>query len=258
MFKIKKKNLINLAVSFLSLALLLSAIPVLRAPYFRALKFPLTMLNLIRREAGALILFHRNFTQNKILKGEVDFLRNKLNTQNELLLENSRLKQMLSFKQKSPLRLRAARVIGQSPDNWSASVIIDKGGSSGIRRGMTAITFLGLVGKVVEAQEFTSKIMLITDPNMGVSAIDQRSRQEGLVSGTLGANLIMRYLPPEEPDIKLNDTIITSGLNTAFPKGLLIGRVAAVGREFSGLSSYAIIKPAVNLSDIEEVFVVMP
>ena len=257
MFKIKKKNLINLAVSVLLLTLLLSAIPVLRAPFLSVLKFPLNILTFIRSEAGALIFYHRNFRQNEILKGEVDFLRNKLNTHNELILENSRLKQILSFKQKSPLRLRAARVIGQSPDNWSSSVIIDKGESNGIRRGMTAITFLGLVGKVIEAQEFTSKIMLITDPNIGVSAINQRSRQEGLVSGTLGTNLIMRYLP-EEPDIKVNDTIITSGLNTAYPKGLLIGYVAAVGREFSGLSSYAIIKPVVNLSDIEEVFIVIP
>src|SRR3989338_6614518 len=183
------------------------------------------MLNFIRREAGALLFYHRNFTQNEILKKQADFLKNKLNTQNELVLENSRLKQMLSFKQKSPLRLTAARVIGQSTDNWASSVIIDKGESNGIRRGMTAITFLGLVGRVVEAQEFTSKVMLITDPNMGVSAINQRSRQEGLVSGTLGTNLIMRYLP-EEPDIKVNDTIITSGLNTAFPKGLLIGYVS--------------------------------
>ena len=257
MFRIKKKNLITLAVCFLLLSLLLSVIPVLRAPFLSALKFPLNMLTFFRSEAGALVFYHRNFTQNEILKRQVDFLRNKLNTHNELVLENSRLKQILSFKQKSPLRLTVARVIGKSPDNWSSSVIIDKGEFNGIRRGMTAITFLGLVGRVIEAQGFTSKIMLITDPNMGVSAIDQRSRQEGLVSGTLGTNLIMRYLP-DEPDIKVNDTIITSGLTAAYPKGLLIGSVTALGREFTGLSSYAIIKPVVNLSDMEEVFIIIP
>lgn len=122
---------------------------------------------------------------------------------------------------------------------------------------MAAVTFLGLVGRISEAQEFTSKVMLITDPNIGISAIDQRSRQEGLVSGTLGSNLIMRYLP-EEPDIKINDTVITSGLNSAYPKGSFIGTVVAIGKEFSGLSSYAIIKPAVNLSDIEEVLIIIP
>lgn len=257
MFTIKKKNLITLVVSFFLLVLLLSSIPVLRTPFLSTFKFPLNILTFFRREAGAIIFYRRNFTQNKILNRQVDFLRSKLNSQNELILENSRLKQLLSFKQKSPLRLTAARVIGRSADSWSASLIIDKGRFNGIRQGMAAVTFLGLVGRISEAQEFTSKVMLITDPNIGISAIDQRSRQEGLVSGTLGSNLIMRYLP-EEPDIKINDTVITSGLNSAYPKGSFIGTVVAIGKEFSGLSSYAIIKPAVNLSDIEEVLIIIP
>lgn len=257
MLTIKKKNLIILAVSFFLLFFLLSSISVLRAPFLNTLKFPLNILTFFRREAGAIVFYHRNFKENEILNKQVDFLRNKLNSQNELILENSRLKKLLSFKQKSPLRLTAARVIGQSADSWSANLIIDKGRFNGIRQGMTAVTFLGLVGRISEAQEFISKVMLITDPNIGISAIDQRSRQEGLVSGTLGVNLIMRYLP-EEPDIKINDTIITSGLNSAYPKGLLIGTVSAIAREFSGLSSYAIIKPAVNLSDIEEVLIIIP
>jgi rod shape-determining protein MreC len=66
----------------------------------------------------------------------------------------------------------------------------------------------------------------------------------------------MRYLP-EEPDIKIGDVIITSGLNYTHPKGLLIGTVIEIGKEFSGLSRYAIIKPAVELSSIEEVLVII-
>jgi rod shape-determining protein MreC len=84
----------------------------------------------------------------------------------------------------------------------------------------------------------------------------QRSRQEGLVTGTLGGNLIMRYLP-EEPDIQVSDTIITSGLNGFYPKGLLIGTVIDVGKEFSGLSHYALVKPEAKLSNIEEVLIII-
>lgn len=256
MFKIKKKSLITLTVFSLLIILFLSLSHILRASFFNALSFPLNVFTLMRREAGAIIFYHRNFRQNEILKKQSDFLKNRLNTHNELILENSRLKQILSFKQKSPFRLTASRVIGQSPDSWSSSIVIDKGRFNGIRRDMTVITYLGLVGRIVDAQEFTSKVILISDPNIGISALSQRSRQEGLVSGTLGENLIMRYLPLE-PDIKINDIIITSGLNVVYPKGLLIGMVTALGREFSGLSSYAIIKPAVNLSDLEEVLVIV-
>lgn len=99
--------------------------------------------------------------------------------------------------------------------------------------------------------------MLINDPDFGVSAVVQRSRQEGLVSGTLGNNLIMRYLP-KDADIKVSDIIVTSGLTGKYIKGLLIGRVVEIGDEFSGLSRYCLIKPAVSLSNIEEVLIIIP
>ena len=163
---------------------------------------------------------------------------------------------MLSLKQESTYKLIAAKVIGRSPDSWSSVVIIDKGSFNGIKRGMVAVTHLGLLGRVIETAESTSKILLISDPNLSISGIVQRSRQEGLVSGTLGSNLIMRYIP-EDADIKIRDVVVTSGLNAAYPKGLLIGRVVDINNEFSGLSRYAIIKPAVNLSDVEEVLIVI-
>jgi len=69
--------------------------------------------------------------------------------------------------------------------------------------------------------------------------------------------LIMKYLP-KDSDIKASDIIITSGLTDNYPKGLLIGRVISIGEEFSGLSRYAIVKPAVDLSNIEEVLIIIP
>jgi rod shape-determining protein MreC len=121
---------------------------------------------------------------------------------------------------------------------------------------MAVINYAGFVGRVIEAEKYTAKILLISDPGLGVSAQGQRSRQEGLVCGTLGRNLIMRYLP-EKADIKAGDVIVTSGLNSAYPKGLLLGTVTEIGREFSSLSRYAAIEPAVDFSALEEVLVVV-
>ena len=238
------------------LLFLSSAIPTVRVSFLNIVKAPFSLLTLLRREAGALIFFHRNFFASERLIKENDLLRQKLNTLNEIYLENARLKKLLSLKQESTYKLIAAKVIGRSPDSWSCVVIIDKGSFNGIKRGMVAVTHLGLLGRVIETAESTSKIMLISDPNLSISGIVQRSRQEGLVSGTLGSNLIMRYIP-EDADIKIRDVVVTSGLNAAYPKGLLIGRVVDINNEFSGLSRYAIIKPAVNLSDIEEVLIVI-
>lgn len=203
-----------------------------------------------------MIFYHSNFVWNSRLKNETEFLKNKLNDEQEIILENVRLKNLLSFKQNSPYKLIAAKVIARSPDSWASSVIIDKGASSGITRGMVVVNYLGMVGKVTQTQRATSRVSLLSDPSLSVSAIVQRSRQEGLVSGTLGSLLVMKYLP-EDADINLNDTVVSSGLNDVYPKGLLIGTVVDIGKEYSGLSRYAIIKPAVNLSNIEEVLIII-
>lgn len=202
-----------------------------------------------------IIFYHRNLVQGERLKKEIDFLKYKLNTLDEISIENTRLAELLSLKQKSPYKVIAARIIGRSPDSWSSLIIIDKGRYHGINKGMIAINYLGLVGRVIETTKSTSKIMLLNDPNFAVSSIVKRSRQEGLVCGTLGSSLMMKYLS-SEADIVPGDVIITSGLTDLYPKGLLIGTVIVVGEEFSGLSRYAVIKPAVNLSSIEEVMII--
>lgn len=254
--KFKKKVLIYILFC-LPLLFICVWIPALRPPFLNILKQPLVLIRLIRREFGAIIYYHRNFLQNERLKNEIDLLKNKLNREKEIYLENTRLKDILSLKEESPYKLITARLIGRSPDTWSSSIVIDKGRHQGINDGMVAVNYLGIIGRVIQTEEFTSKILLISDPSLGISCLVQRSRQEGLVCGTLGNHLIMKYLT-EDSDIEAEDVIITSGLNRTYPKGLLIGTVVDIGKEFSGLSRYAIIKPAVNLSSIEEVLIIVP
>ncbi|MFH0826656.1 MAG: rod shape-determining protein MreC [Candidatus Omnitrophota bacterium] len=256
MFKFKKKKLVFLAVSCVLLLLISLSLPYLKNPAFVILKQPLRLFTFIRQEIIAVIFFHRNAVQRETLKKENEALKSKLNAREGLRLENERLNELLSLRDRSSHKLTASRVIGRSIDSWASSLIIDKGRNSGLRRGMPVLTPLGLIGRIAEANEFTSKVLLINDPNLSVSSIVQRSRQEGLVSGTLGAHLIMRYLP-QDADIEINDIIETSGLNETFPKGLLIGVVVDTGKEYSGLSRFAIIKPVVNLHGIEEVLVVV-
>jgi rod shape-determining protein MreC len=214
-------------------------------------------LTVIRKEIGGLVFYHRNLLQSEKLKEEVYLLQKKLNDTTEVYLENTRLKKLLSFKTSIPYRVIAARVIGRDPSNWSSTIIIDKGSDSGIKKGFVSISFLGLVGRVIEVSSSTSKIILLSDSALCVSAIIQRSRQEGLVCGSLGGLLIMKYLT-KESDIRVNDAVITSGLTDVYPKGLLIGRVTNINEEFSGLTRYAVVKPAVDFLGLEEVLIIIP
>lgn len=255
MLKFQKKYLIHVAIFLVALLLLSALIVPVRSVVLNILKQPLKLFSFLHREINGMIFFHRNMVQNERSAREINLLKNRLNGLNEASLEKERLERLLNLKQKSPYRVFAARVIGRSADSWSSSVIVDKGSINGIRRGMAVINYLGLAGRVVETESSTSKVLLLNDPNFSISALDQRSRQEGLVSGTLGSSLVMRYLP-EGSDIKVNDQVISSGLNGIYPKGLIIGTIISTADEFSGLSSFAIIKPAVNLNNLEELLII--
>jgi len=255
--RFKKRNLIYSASLCVLLLFLSGLIPPLRTPLLDIFKLPLNLLNFTRHEIAGIIFYHQHMAQNEKLRRENDLLKQKLVTLNEVYLENERLNRLLSLKQRFSYRVIAAKVIGRPADSWSSAIIIDKGSYHGLKRGFVVINYLGLVGRVVETTLLTSKIMLINDPNLSVSAIVERSRQEGLVSGTLGSYLMMKYLP-KDADIKVSDTILTSGLTSVYPKGLLVGTVIDIGEEFSGLTRYCLIRPAVNLSSIEEVLIIIP
>jgi len=254
--KLPRKTLIQLTIVASVLLLSYSLIHI-KNPLQKTFKPQLSLVSLLKREIGGIIFYHRNMVENEALHSMMDSLRSRLFDSREIYLENTRLKGLLGFKQKSGLRLLPARIIARSPDSWSSSATIDKGEYNGIRRGMVAISPRGLLGRVVECSDNTSKILLINDPSLGVSSIVQRSRQEGLVNGTLGSNLIMRYLP-KDADIVSGDIIVTSGLSQIYPKGLLVGRVVNIGGDLSGLNRYAIIKPSVDSSAVEELLVIIP
>jgi len=255
--KLNKKKLIFPVVLVLVVLLVSSSIPFVRPAALTVLKFPLYLFSTIKRELTGILLYHRNYVQYERLSNENRLLKSRFNAFNETYLENARLKKLLSFKQQSAFKVTPARVIGRGADNWTSAVVIDKGTFNGVRRGMCVINHLGFLGRVIESSVDSSKVILLSDPAMGVSGVVQRTRQEGLVSGTLGAYLVMKYLP-QDADINIQDKVVTSGLNQNYPKGILIGTVVEIGNEFSSLGRYAVIKPAADLAYIEEVLVVIP
>ncbi|MBM3245544.1 MAG: rod shape-determining protein MreC [Candidatus Omnitrophica bacterium] len=257
MFRPNKKNLVFYAVVFFVIVSLSASVPFLKKPALFILKIPLTVFSAIGREFKGIIFYHNNMVKAGRLSKEVGLLSGKLERYEEAVFENQRLRNLLSLKKEAPYKVIASRVIARSPDNWASVVIIDKGRFHGIRNGFAVLSYHGLAGRVIEAGERLSKVMLINDPNLSVSCIVSRSRQEGLVCGTLSNRLIMKYLPPDA-DVIVSDTVLTSGLTQNYPKNLLLGTVTEVGEEFSGLSRYAIIKPSTNFSNLEEVLVIIP
>jgi rod shape-determining protein MreC len=228
----------------------------IRAAFSDLAKFPLLVLTGLTHEIRAVAFFHRSYWHNLKLRHEIDALKAQLLKQEEDSSENERLRALLDLKSRSTFKTAAAFVIGKDFNSFRPYLILDKGASSAIKKYDPVLTPSGLVGKVLEVGRFSSKIVLINDPDLSVPALNVRTREQGLVSGTLDGRCKLRFLDADS-DVKESDLIVTSGLNMSYPEGIVIGKVRLVGIESSGLGKFAILEPAVRVSSIEEVLIVV-
>lgn len=173
----------------------------------------------------------------------------------ELESENKRLREVLQMSRDTSLPGITAEVVGYDPSNWIKAISINRGTSDGVQVGMAVLDGKGVVGQVIVAGSHVSRVLLITDHGSGVDAIVQSSRVRGLVAGDEDDLCALRFVPREE-DIKVGDRVITSGMDGIFPKGLFIGIVSDVEAKAEGLFRSVSLKPAVDFSRIESVFVV--
>ncbi len=174
--------------------------------------------------------------------------------------QNEDLRKKLQFSETHPQYIIKAaevkaRVIGREPNNLMSILLIDAGQRDGIRQGMPVVTDRGLVGAVYRVGPNWAKVLLIIDPSSSVSALVQSSRTPGVVSGQLGENLLMDYIPLDG-DLAVGDVILTSGINGRYPKGLVIGQVVEVIQHDMAVARQAVIAPSVNFEQLETVLVI--
>jgi rod shape-determining protein MreC len=146
-------------------------------------------------------------------------------------------------------------VIGSSGSDMSRVVYIDKGENAGIRRDMAVITAQGIVGKVLMVYPTVSQVLLINDQSSGVGAILEKSRLQGVLRGAPNGEVMLERVMGDE-QVAAGDVVLTSGGDQIFPKGLPVGAVSKVGNG-KDLFLTIKIKPASNLSKLEEVLVLL-
>ncbi len=147
-----------------------------------------------------------------------------------------------------------AQVIGSSGSDLSRSIYIDKGSNDGVAQDMAVITAGGIVGKVLRVYPSTSLVLMINDQSSGVGAMLEKSRLQGVARGTPNGELILERVMSDEQVVP-GETVLSSGGDQIFPKGLPVGTVSKVspGKEmFLNIQ----VKPAADLSRLEEVLVV--
>lgn len=188
--------------------------------------------------------------ENNTLIGEVTSLLDQEK-------ENVLLREQLGLVPRDKFKLEASFVIGQNPQKLGSWILIDKGSSSGIKSGMAVIAYEGiLVGKVEEVSSHSAKVVLLSDSESAVNAVDLETGTKGIVRGEYSLGIVMDMISQSDL-VNAGDMIVTSGLGSEIPRGLLVGRVKEIKASRDELFQQALINSQIKYSKLETVFVIM-
>lgn len=199
--------------------------------------------------------------ENEALKQQLSQLNSELTQMDEISMENIRLRELLNYKEETrgQYNLQLAGIIAENNTNLQHTITLDKGSNDGVTTGMTVLNHSGLIGRITAVLPDSSEVMMLPDRESAIGARVWSTREViGIVEGDGGgsSNLQMIHLP-HDADLYVGDSLVTSGLDGVFPGGIQIGEVTAIEYSANGLTKTATVKPYVNFSRLEEVFVLM-
>lgn len=174
----------------------------------------------------------------------------------EIEAENQRLRALLQFQTKINEQKLTAQIISKDVTTEFRSIRLNKGSQSGIQRGMAVVTHEGIVGKVLRTTADYADVITVLDNLSAIDSIVQRSRARGVLEGATDWTCILKYVLRTD-DVEVGDTIVSSGLDGIYPKGLLLGTVIKVSKKNYGITQEVEVKPSVDFSKLEEVLVIL-
>jgi rod shape-determining protein MreC len=193
-------------------------------------------------------------SENQELRREVAQLRTRTIDYEEQALELARLRKLLGFSQKYERKLTVAEVVGSAQALPFDGLRISQGSSDELMVGMPVLTPAGVVGRVIRTGMQFSDIQLLTDPNFNLDVLLQRTRVRGVLQGKSNGRCQLNL--SRRADIRIGDTVITSGIVGGFPKGLPVGRVIRISYDSDDVSQAVTVEPWVDYRRVEEIFVI--
>ena len=164
------------------------------------------------------------YSSYRELKKENKELKNNISKSDFLELENTQLRKLIEEQVSSPSNLLSARVMLDKQSPYLNSFIINIGSNKDIKNGMAALDGKNFIGRIVDVNFFSSRVLLVSDLNSKIPVITEPSARHGILSGHGKNKPTLEYLP-ENHNIQPGDKVYTSGKEGIFPTGIPIGEV---------------------------------
>ena len=158
------------------------------------------------------------------LKEENIKLKNNISKKDFLELENAQLRKLIDEQVVSSSNLLSARVMLDKQSPYLNSFIINMGGNKNIKNGMAVMHGENFVGRIVDVNFFSSRVLLISDLNSKIPVVIEPSAHHAILTGHGSNQPTLEYLP-EKNTIQDGDKVYTSGKEGLFSPGIPIGEV---------------------------------
>lgn len=142
----------------------------------------------------------------------------------------------------------AARVIGGAPNAYQLTIELDRGRDHGVSPGMPVVAGAGLVGRITDASDTRSTVLLVTDPTSSVGVRLTGSGDTGVADGNgPGSPLDLRLIDPDTA-VTVAEVVVTSGLQQSlYPAGIPVAKVVMAKSMPGALSQDVTAAPVVDL-----------
>ena len=157
------------------------------------------------------------------IKSELEKIKSQKSVDNFIVEENKRLKKIIDDYVEESDEI-VAKVLIDKKSPFLRSVIINKGSKSNVMLGMAVLDGAYLVGKVVEVNYSTSRILLLSDLNSKIPVVIEPGGFQSILSGTGKRKGNIQYLK-ENYTIENNSVLYTSGSGGLFKSGIPVGKI---------------------------------
>ena len=165
---------------------------------------------------------------NKKNTTELEAFKSKELSQKIITLENIKLKKLIDdyFIVENEV---FAKVLIDNKSPYLRSIVLNKGSRNDIKLGMVVLDGEYLVGKVVEVNYFTSRVLLISDINSKIPVTVEPGDIQAIMSGKDKQEGILQYFKDENLNTNSKNLIVyTSGAGGVFKSGIPIGTMSSI------------------------------
>lgn len=217
----------------------------------------------VEKGASAVENLFVTYEENEKLKLKIDsfdeMVQKNKNNEREIatLKEELKLQSTLTNFEKI-----TGNVITRSPDTWQEMIVVDRGSTDGVEENMAVLANHGLIGRVIEVNQHSSKVELLTSSNQSSNQFPVRiSSKKGETFGILKGydqekNALIVEQLTGEATIEEGSVVQTSGLGGSSPADLPVGTTLKESKDRFGLTRQVYLKPYAQMTDLSVVTII--